>query len=77
MITGSQLKQLKSIERKPFQGFLNYFRSMQMDWNNLLEHGYISARLLSSVNGVDWIEYTITDAGRTALAEFRLQRLHR
>ena len=67
MMNASQRARLQAIKDKPWNGLLNYFRSMKADWDHLESLGYVTTRLVSNVNDVEIWEYAITDAGRDAL----------
>lgn len=66
-MTNAQRTRLLSVELKPWSGLLNYFRTMKAEWDALLGLGYVTAQMLSSSQGVEVWEYTITEAGRAAL----------
>ena len=71
MITLSQRARLQTIQEKPWSGSLHYFRAMKADWDRLEGLGYVTKRLLPDTGyygSADLWEYTITDAGRAALA---------
>lgn len=76
MMNFSQVSRLKSIQEKPWRGMLNYFRTMKADWDALEALGYVTPRLVSTDNYVETWEYTITEAGRDALAEIKRQIKH-
>ncbi len=74
MMTVSQHQRLQDLTVKPWHGLLNYFRSMKADWDALEALGYVTPQLLSSNDGVEVWEYSITDAGRAALEDAKEQR---
>jgi hypothetical protein len=69
-MTSAQHARLQSIELKPWSGLLNYFRTMKAEWDALEALGYVTPRLVSTAtyNGAEVWEYSITSAGREALA---------
>ena len=75
MMTFSQRNRLLTVQDKPWNGLLNYFRSMKAEWDGLEALGYVTTRLVSTAtyNGAEIWEYSITDAGRAALEEKKVQ----
>ena len=73
MMTSSQHARLQTIQEKPWNGLINYFRSMKADWDGLEALGYVTPRLVSTAtyNGAEVWEYKITEAGRAALADLK------
>jgi len=72
MLTQSQHERLQNIQDKPWKGSLNYFRLMKADWDRIEELGFVTKRMLPATGyygSADMWEYTITEAGRTELAE--------
>ncbi len=73
MMTQPQYARLQSVQDKPWNGLLNYFRTMKAEWDALEAQGYVVKRLVSTAtyNGAEIWEYTITEAGRTAIADMK------
>jgi hypothetical protein len=76
MMTSAQHTRLQTVEAKPWSGLLNYFRTMKAEWDGLEALGYVTPRLLPATTyyGAEIWEYTITDAGRAALADLKASR---
>ena len=70
MMTRAQYIRLQSVQDQPWIGMLNYFRALRAEWDALEALGYVSKRLLSdSAQDTEVWEYTLTDAGQSALMD--------
>ncbi len=70
MLTRSQYARLQDLQDKPWLGMLNYFRTLQAEWDALEAQEYVTKRLVSdSSQETEVWEYTITEAGQAALID--------